>query len=374
MSRFEAATDALASPSAGPSDRGALGDGGLWSPVSHSGRSCLIVGHIRRMFVNREYVLHAGNVYPEGPPCDAADARVTPPVSARQSLASGAHPPWHTGNGPSIRDRYASDEEALCLGLFHQAQMHYIGRARMTYSDAILAALARSGRAGREVSIAAVGHESAIRSIKRGMDVRTSTLRALCEELGLEFYVGPPRLKPAEGGSHAVPFESASLRRRGWRSSWMTFAPNSATLLPGTGMPSALRSPGTGRRASPPIWRGRRNPGRVPAYAGSTATRFGSADGARRVARRLYAGRLPGRPPDCGSTGIDSTPRQCAIVRMRGESMEPTLSDGSTILVNRAQRRRRSGRLFAVRTDEGLVVRRLRKDPGRQLAACQRPR
>ena len=55
---------------------------------------------------------------------------------------------------------------------------------------------------------------------------------------------------------------------------------------------------------------------------------------------------------------------QCAIVRMRGESMEPTLNDGSTILINRSQRRRRLGRLFAVRTDDGLVVRRLRKGPG----------
>ena len=41
--------------------------------------------------------------------------------------------------------------------------------------------------------------------------------------------------------------------------------------------------------------------------------------------------------------------------------MEPTLNDGSTI--NCAQRRRRSGRLFAVRTDDGLVVRRLREHP-----------
>ena len=37
----------------------------------------------------------------------------------------------------------------------------------------------------REVSIAAVGHESAIRSIKRGMDVRASTLLALCEGVGI---------------------------------------------------------------------------------------------------------------------------------------------------------------------------------------------
>ena len=59
---------------------------------------------------------------------------------------------------------------------------------------------------------------------------------------------------------------------------------------------------------------------------------------------------------------LDAT--QCAIVRVRGESMEPTLNDGSTILINCAQQRRRSERLFAVRTDDGLVVRRLRKDPG----------
>lgn len=44
--------------------------------------------------------------------------------------------------------------------------------------------------------------------------------------------------------------------------------------------------------------------------------------------------------------------------------MEPTLNDGSTILINLAQRRRRSGGLLAMRTDDGLVVSRLRKDAG----------
>ena len=63
----------------------------------------------------------------------------------------------------------------------------------MTYSDAILEALAQSGRSGREVSIDAVGHESAIRSLKRGLDLHVSTIQALCRVLGLEFYVGPPR-------------------------------------------------------------------------------------------------------------------------------------------------------------------------------------
>lgn len=63
----------------------------------------------------------------------------------------------------------------------------------MTYADTLLEALAQSGRSGREVSFDAVGHESAIRSLKRGLDLRVSTIQALCRVLGLEFYVGPPR-------------------------------------------------------------------------------------------------------------------------------------------------------------------------------------
>lgn len=63
----------------------------------------------------------------------------------------------------------------------------------MTYAEALLEALAQSGRSGRDVSIDAVGHESAIRSLKRGLDLRVSTIQALCRVLGLEFYVGPPR-------------------------------------------------------------------------------------------------------------------------------------------------------------------------------------
>ena len=63
----------------------------------------------------------------------------------------------------------------------------------MTYADALLEALAQSGRSGREVSIDAVGHESAVRSLKRGLDLRVSTIQALCRVLSLEFYVGPPR-------------------------------------------------------------------------------------------------------------------------------------------------------------------------------------
>ena len=80
----------------------------------------------------------------------------------------------------------------------------------MTYADALLEALAQSGRSGREVSIDAVGHESAVRSLKRGLDLRVSTIQALCRVLSLEFYVGPPR-ETGESPAQSVIYTPSEL-------------------------------------------------------------------------------------------------------------------------------------------------------------------
>ena len=53
----------------------------------------------------------------------------------------------------------------------------------------------------------------------------------------------------------------------------------------------------------------------------------------------------------------------CRIIRVAGESMEPTLADGCAILVNRASRRRRDNRIFVIRSDDELIVKRAAKDP-----------
>ncbi len=58
--------------------------------------------------------------------------------------------------------------------------------------------------------------------------------------------------------------------------------------------------------------------------------------------------------------GLDAA--QCCVIGVRGESMEATLPDGCSILVNCAQRRRWDGRIYVVHTDEGLVVKRAGKD------------
>lgn len=53
----------------------------------------------------------------------------------------------------------------------------------------------------------------------------------------------------------------------------------------------------------------------------------------------------------------------CRVIQVIGESMEPTLVDGCSILVNHASRRRRVGHIYIVRTEDGLIVKRVGRDP-----------
>ena len=55
-------------------------------------------------------------------------------------------------------------------------------------------------------------------------------------------------------------------------------------------------------------------------------------------------------------------PGQSNIISVRGVSMEPTLSDGCSILVDRNRREPHEGRIYVMRTEEGLVVKRLGLD------------
>ena len=62
---------------------------------------------------------------------------------------------------------------------------------------------------------------------------------------------------------------------------------------------------------------------------------------------------------------------RCSIIDVMGESMEPTLPEGCVILLDRNRRRRLEGRIFVVRTGDGLVVKRVGKgtDGGWQLVS-----
>ena len=54
--------------------------------------------------------------------------------------------------------------------------------------------------------------------------------------------------------------------------------------------------------------------------------------------------------------------QNCRVIHVIGESMEPTLVDGCSILVNHASRQRRIGHIYVVRTEDGLIVKRAGKD------------
>lgn len=62
------------------------------------------------------------------------------------------------------------------------------------------AALERRGISARAASIRAQGAPEMIRDMRRGHVPSVERLRSLCEVLGLEFYVGPPRWRRSEDG------------------------------------------------------------------------------------------------------------------------------------------------------------------------------
>lgn len=63
----------------------------------------------------------------------------------------------------------------------------------LRYLQTILDAARRSSRSEREISRAATGSHAAISQIKTGRVPSVERIRRLCDALGLEFYIGPPR-------------------------------------------------------------------------------------------------------------------------------------------------------------------------------------
>ncbi len=52
-------------------------------------------------------------------------------------------------------------------------------------------------------------------------------------------------------------------------------------------------------------------------------------------------------------------PTQCVVIRVAGESMEPTLPAGCSILINRARIHRKKDYIYVMYTQEGFIVKRI---------------
>ena len=55
-------------------------------------------------------------------------------------------------------------------------------------------------------------------------------------------------------------------------------------------------------------------------------------------------------------------PDKCSLIDVRGDSMEPELRDKAIILIDHQRTRRLAGRIFVVRSDDGLQIKRLKHD------------
>ena len=57
------------------------------------------------------------------------------------------------------------------------------------------------------------------------------------------------------------------------------------------------------------------------------------------------------------------TPAQCNVISVSGDSMEPTLPDGCSILVDRSRIELQDGRIYVMRNEDGLIVKRVEHRP-----------
>ncbi len=250
---------------------------------------------------------------------------------------------------------------------------HEIVRALRAHKEAsgesFRSIAARAGVPTRSLTAILQGH---VPSIDRAADI--------CKTLGLELYIGPPRTpEPALADPAPPPHPTADP----------DFAPAgdpnfSSVLAALADEYQAINDRGR-RSLIARFW------GLFPELRGGAAGREG-----RRLARR-WGGTLlererrqpfGARPVEIlefaaaagGGTTADQEPRagvvwfrrdwlqrlgldatQCAVLRVRGESMEPTLPEGSSILVDRSRTRRRDRQIFVLRTADGLVVKRTAK-------------
>lgn len=162
--------------------------------------------------------------------------------------------------------------------------------------------LEKSGRAAATVSKAVVGHDGLIRDIKKGNVPTADRVKALCAELGIEFYIGPPRNGLTRPDSIVIDAENYDA---------------------------------------------------LPLFGSVDAAAGGGAE----VADESITGKIAFRSEWLRSRGV--YPNNAVMIHVRGDSMEPTINDGDLLLIDTKEKSISSGSVHVFRHDGGLYVKRL---------------
>ena len=215
-----------------------------------------------------------------------------------------------------------------------------------------------SGRSEREISRTATGQPAAISLIKTGRIPSVERVRRLCDALDLEFYIGPRRQRPP-----SVPREEVRQvheTRAPPRQVRETRAPRIEFL----GLPPVLGDL-AGKDASA-----------IDASAYITLMRiklFGNGESGPVNLATQYVeiqaigihgaeNRVAFRRDWLTRHGID--PNQSVVLGVSGESMAPTVPDGSSVLVDCSRHTHPENGIFVVLTGANLALKRIYKDHG----------
>ena len=206
--------------------------------------------------------------------------------------------------------------------------------------------------------------ENAIRYVLEGRDTKAGRLVEICEALGLEFYVGPPRESstPAPsaptGAAEAIRqrFSNEDLGREinAIRSEMAEALDEVISRLPrpAQGL-DALAEPESGKVVEFPDPDAEicDLPYRDIGGAAGPGAFVDDEDVIKLIGFRRDWLRKHGINPD-----------KCSLIDVLGNSMEPELRDKAIILIDHQRTRRLAGRIFAVRSDDGLQIKRLEHD------------
>ena len=271
------------------------------------------------------------------------------------------------------------------------------------------AALERRGISARAASIRAQGAPEMIRDMRRGHVPSVERLRSLCEVLGLEFYVGPPRWRLGEDGGalpdvplHALERSARDLVRLSLLAGgnpipedlWPTFLAmarrevegsrkETHVIVPTTGT-VGVRS-GTGRIVKVPA---------SDALTGLPRDQWGAPE-VSPVEFAILAGQFIGVEdatvePDVKFEILNSQekdkayrdwlkghgfdPALCTVVEIADEAMEPTLPAGCLTMVDSTNTGWDPPCIKAVQRGEDVVFRRVDiDDRGQRVMVCDHP-
>ena len=205
----------------------------------------------------------------------------------------------------------------------------------MRFRQHLLNLIDRCGVSDRHLSILATGSSDTVRNIRRGSSPRLDSLEAICRVLGLRLQTAPLD-DPVESPEGAPAVE----KRPDWARRLREDIRRDLTLL--LGQAKDTEAPVQSRHLAI----------KQPA----------AAAGDKEEPNEAVAGYITFTRSWLDRHGL--YPQQCTIVGVKGESMAPTLPDGSAILVDRNREQLKEGRIFVLQTDDGMMVKRVDRDSG----------